>query len=215
MGIHASAVILGGVHLGPNADVGPFVIVGEPAGPVETDRSVTVETHIGPDAVIRSHTVIYAGNVIGRMLRTGHGVLIREHNRIGDSVSIGSHSVIEHHVIVGHAVRIHSNVFVPEYTVLEDFCWIGPNAVLTNARYPCSPDAKKTLQGPVLKRHSKIGANVTILPGVVIGARALVGAGSVVVNDVPDGKVVVGNPARIIGDVKDYAEYRDRDDSTR
>ena len=143
------------------------------------------------------------------------GTIVDESNRIGDSVSIGSHSVIEHHVIVGHAVRIHSNVFVPEYTVLEDSCWIGPNAVLTNARYPCSPDAKKTLQGPVLKRHSKIGANVTILPGVVIGARALVGAGSVVVNDVPDGKVVVGNPARIIGDVKDYAEYRDRDDSTR
>ena len=211
MRIHASAVILAGVHLGPNADVGPFVIVGE----MGEGASIPAETHVGPDAVIRSHTVIYAGNVIGRMLRTGHGVLIREHNRIGDSVSIGSHSVIEHHVTIGQAVRIHSNVFVPEYAVLEDSCWIGPNVVLTNARYPRSLDVKKSLKGPLLKRHSKIGANATILPGVVIGERALVGAGAVVVKDVPDGKVVVGNPARIIGDVADYAEYRERDDSAR
>jgi acetyltransferase-like isoleucine patch superfamily enzyme len=207
--IHPSALVLSGVHLGPNADVGPFVIVGEPGG----EGPASGDTHIGPDAIIRSHTVIYAGNVIGRMLRTGHGVLIREDNRIGDSVSIGSHSVIEHHVTIGQAVRIHSNVFVPEYTVLEDSCWIGPNAVLTNARYPRSVDVKKSLKGPLLKRHSKIGANATILPGVVIGEQALVGAGAVVVRDVPDGKVVAGNPARIIGDVKDYAEYRERDDS--
>ena len=72
---------------------------------------------------------------------------MREFNEIGDKVSVGTHSIIEHHVTVRDGVRIHSNVFVPEYTVLEEGVWIGPNAVLTNALYPNSRDAKKELMG--------------------------------------------------------------------
>lgn len=156
---------------------------------------------IGDNALIRSHTVIYGGNVIGDNFQTGHGVLIREENRIGDNVSIGSHSVVEHHVRIGNGVRTHSQVFVPEFTVLEDGCWIGPNVVLTNARYPLSKGAKGSLKGPTIRSRAKIGANATVLPGIVVGANALVGAGAVVVKDVPEGKVVAGNPAKIIKDV--------------
>jgi acetyltransferase-like isoleucine patch superfamily enzyme len=210
--IHTSAIIHRGVCLGTNADIGPFALIGEPGGQHPANPP---GTYIGDDAVIRSHTVIYAGNLIGRMLRTGHGTLIREDNRIGDSVSIGSHSVIEHHVAIGRDVRIHSNVFVPEYSILEDACWIGPNAVLTNARYPRSRDVKTLLRGPLLRCRSRIGANVTILPGVVVGEDALVGAGAVVVRDVPAGKIVVGNPARVIGDISDYPEYLEAHDPAR
>ena len=70
--------------------------------------------------------------------------------------------------------------------------------VLTNAKYPLSLLAKQTLKGPHIGRGAKVGANATILPGVVIGENALIGAGSVVVTDVPANAVVVGNPARII-----------------
>jgi acetyltransferase-like isoleucine patch superfamily enzyme len=101
-------------------------------------------------------------------------------------------------VQIGHRVRIHTQVFVPEFSVLEDDCWLGPHVVLTNAKYPLSPDAKKTLQGPRICRGAKIGANVTILPGRVVGQNALVGAGSVVTEDIPDNAVAVGNPARVI-----------------
>jgi NDP-sugar pyrophosphorylase family protein len=73
-----------------------------------------METRIGTGASINSHTVIYAGNRIGRNFRAGHHVLIRELNEIGDDVSIGSGSNVEHHVRIGHGVRLHSNVFVPE-----------------------------------------------------------------------------------------------------
>jgi acetyltransferase-like isoleucine patch superfamily enzyme len=191
-------VIYPNVVIGNNAILGHFVIIGEPPrGKAEGD----LMTIIGDDTVIRSHTVIYAGNTIGHSFQTGHGVLIREENVIGDNVSIGSHSVVEHHVKIGNGVRIHTQAFVPELSVLEDGCWIGPNAVLTNARYPLSRGVKESLKGPTIKAGAKIGANATILPGVIIGANALVGAGAVVVNDVPEGKVVVGNPARVIGDV--------------
>lgn len=193
------------VHLGADAEIGEYVVLGvPPRGHAPGD----LETRIGARAVIRSHTVIYAGNVIGDDFQTGHGVLIREANQIGHRVSVGSHSVIEHHVVIEDDVRIHSNAFVPESTVLEAGCWIGPNVVLTNARYPLSPRAKEELRGPIIESRAKVGANATVLPGVRIGANALVGAGAVVVRDVPPGKVVVGNPARVIGDVSDLAAYQ-------
>ncbi len=193
------------VHFGENASIGDFAIIGEPPRGKEPGE---LETHIGDCATIRSHTVIYAGNRIGKNFQTGHGVLIREENEIGDNVSIGSHSMVEHHVKIGSGVRLHSNVFVPEFSVLEDECWLGPNVVVTNARYPRSRNVKEQLEGATIKRRAKIGANATLLPGVTVGENALVGAGAVVVDDVPDNAVVVGNPAHIVKNVTDIEEYQ-------
>ena len=193
------------VHLGADAQIGEYVVLGVPP---RAHSPGELETRIGARAVIRSHTVIYAGNVIGDDFQTGHGVLIREANQIGHRVSVGSHSMVEHHVVIGDGVRIHSQVFVPEYTVLEDGCWLGPNVVLTNARYPLSRGVKERLQGPIIRARAKVGANATVLPGVVIGENALVGAGAVVVGDVPPGVVVAGNPARVIRDVSEIEEYK-------
>ena len=192
--------IYAGVELGPDCVLEDFAIIGAPPrGCKEGD----LKTIIGPNATIRSHTVIYAGNRIGTNFQTGNKANIRESNEIGHYVSIGTLSVIEHHVKIGDNVRIHTQVFIPEYSVLEDDSWLGPNVVLTNAKYPQSPGVKEKLQGPVIKKGAKIGANATILPGLVIGVNALVGAGSVVVADVPDGAVVAGNPARIIKTIQD------------
>lgn len=190
--------ILPGVKLGKNARIGDFVIIGVP--PVGAHKG-ELETIIGDNALLRSHTVIYAGNVIGRDFQTGHGAMIRESNRIGDRVSVGAGSVIEHDVEIGHDVRVHSQAFVPEFSTLEDGCWIGPNATLTNALHPLCPKVKDCLKGPTIRRGAKVGANATILPGLVVGEDALVGAGAVVVKDVPAAKVVVGNPATPVGDV--------------
>jgi acetyltransferase-like isoleucine patch superfamily enzyme len=188
--------------MGPPQFLGDFVIIGLP--PVPSDPCCW-ETEIGPGAFIRSHSVIYAGNRIGARLRTGHAVLIRELNEIGDDMSMGSHSEIAHHVRLGNRVTIHSNAFIPEYTILDDDSWIGPHAVLTNDPYPQSGNSAK--RGPHVLANARIGANATLLPGVVVGRNALVGAGAVVVRDVPDGTVVVGNPARVIKKVADLADY--------
>jgi acetyltransferase-like isoleucine patch superfamily enzyme len=187
--------IYGNVALGAGAVVEEFCIVGAPPRGT-TDGQLA--TRIGEGAVIRSHTVIYAGNVIGKNFQTGNKVNIRESNRIGDNVSVGTLSVIEHHVEIADNVRIHTQVFIPEYSVLEEGCWIGPNVVFTNAKYPLSPGVKDALAGPIIRKGAKIGANATILPGVIVGENALVGAGSVVARNVAPGEVVVGNPARVI-----------------
>jgi acetyltransferase-like isoleucine patch superfamily enzyme len=194
--------IYGGVELGTGTRVEDFVLVGVPP---RGKQDGELRTIIGAGSVIRSHSVIYAGNIIGDGFATGHGVMIREENQIGNQVSVGTHSVIEHHVTVGNGVRIHSQAFIPEYSVLEDGCWIGPNVVFTNAYHPLCPKVKECWKGPTIKRGAKIGANATLLPDITIGENALVGAGSVVVNDVPPGAVVAGNPAQVIKHVSELA----------
>ena len=188
------------VTLGQGAVVEDFCVVGAPP---RGSRDGELPTAIGEGAVIRSHTVIYSGNVIGRNFQTGNKVNIRESNRIGNNVSVGTLSVVEHHVEIADNVRIHTQAFIPEFSVLEEGCWIGPNVVLTNAKYPLSPGVKDQLAGPIVRKGAKIGANATILPGVVIGENALVGAGSVVVRDVAPGAVVAGNPARVIRQISE------------
>ena len=146
------------VELGAGSVVEDYCILGAPP---RGARDGELPTSLGDGAVVRSHTVIYAGNVIGRNFQTGNKVNIRESNRIGDNVSIGTLSVIEHHVEIEDNVRIHSQVFIPEYSMLEEGCWIGPQVVFTNAKYPLSPDAKDHLVGPVIRKGGKIGANAT------------------------------------------------------
>lgn len=188
--ISKTAIIHPGVELGERVTVEDYCVIGCP-----TASSKEKKTIIGNDAIIRSHTVIYAGNVIGDHFSTGNGVNIRENNRIGKNVSIGTHSVIEHHVVIEDGVRIHSQVFVPEYCHLKTMAWLGPNVVLTNAKYPQSPGVKEALVGVTIEESAIVGANCTILPGLSVGKKALIGAGSVVTKNVGENEVVVGSPA--------------------
>jgi acetyltransferase-like isoleucine patch superfamily enzyme len=191
--IAATAIIHPNVKLGKNVIIEDYCIIGSPA------RDATeAETVIGDNAIIRSHTVIYAGNRIGNNFQTGNKANIRELNVIGNNVSVGTLSVIEHHVTIADGVRIHTQAFVPEFTELKEDAWLGPNVVITNAKYPRSPNSKNELKGAVVGKNAKIGAGAVILPGVVIGKNALVGAGSVVTKDVADDAIVVGNPAEFL-----------------
>lgn len=203
--ISDKAIIYPNVKIGEKCIIEDFVIIGVP--PKWYDIG-DLETVIGDNALIRSHAVIYAGNKIGNNFQTGNKTNIRELNEIGNDVSIGTLSVVEHHVKIGNGVRIHTQVFIPEFTVLEDDCWIGPNAVITNAKYPKSPTVKKELKGVYIKKNAIIGANATLLPGIIIGEFALIGAGSVVTKDVTAKAVVAGNPAKVIKDISEIESYK-------
>jgi acetyltransferase-like isoleucine patch superfamily enzyme len=189
--IAATAIVHPGVILGGNLVVEDFCIIGAPFRGQPED-TVTV---IGDNAVIRSHTVIYAGNRIGSNFQTGNKANIRECNTIGDNVSIGTLSVVEHHVVIADNVRIHTQAFIPEFSVLEEGCWIGPQVTVTNARFPQSPTVKNELAGAVIGKRAKIGAGATLLPGITIGENSLIGAGSVVTRSVDADGIYAGNPA--------------------
>ncbi len=185
------------VIIGNNARIGEYVLLGvEP-------RKPTRKLQIGNNAVIRSHTVIYAGNKIGDNFQTGHGALIRENNVIGNNVSIGSHTVVERENIIEDDVRIHSHCFIPEFVIIKKKAWIGPRVTILNVLHPPCPKWEECAKNVVIEENAKIGGNVTILPRVKIGKNSLIGAGSVVTKDVPPDSVVAGNPARVIKKVKE------------
>lgn len=117
---------------------------------------------------------------------------------IGKNCNICAHTLIEDDVFVGDDVTIKSGVFLWAGTVIGDRVFIGPNATFTNDRMPRSKVYPDSFVGVVVEDGASIGANATILPGIRIGKNAMIGAGSVVVSDVPANSVLVGNPAKVI-----------------
>jgi acetyltransferase-like isoleucine patch superfamily enzyme len=193
------ARIFDGVVLGDGAYVDETAIIGVP--PVGAEEGA-LETLIGPGAVIRSHTVIYAGVSIGARLSTGHGAMIREDNVLGDDVSVGTNAVLEYGNRLGNHVRVHSGCFL-ENGVVEDNVFLGPHVVFTDDPHPMCPRYRDCVGGPTVRRQASIGANVTLLPGVEVGEGALIGAGSVVADDVEAGVVAAGNPAKAVKRIED------------
>ena len=175
--------------IGPGHSIDPGVLLGYVTGrPIELSATV-----IGADAVIRSGTVIYAAVRIGDGLQTGHNVVIREQNQIGDRLNIWNNSAIDYGCTIGHNVKIHNNVYICQYTIIEDDVFIAPGVMTANDLYPVNYEG---LKGPIIKKGARIGANVTLLPGVTIGEGALIGSGSVVTRDIPPGSIAYGSPAR-------------------
>ena len=134
---------------------------------------------------------------IGKDTRVWQFSVIFENARIGENCNICAHTLIENDVVIGNNVTIKSGVFLWDGTRVEDDVFIGPNATFTNDLMPRSKIYPDVFNGITLKRGASIGANATILPGITIGCKAMVGAGAVVTKDVPDYAVVVGNPATI------------------
>lgn len=119
--------------------------------------------------------------------------------RIGRDCNICDHVFIENDVIIGDRVTVKSGVQLWDGLRVADDVFIGPNATFSNDKYPRS----KQYQTQVLQTHvgrgASIGGGAAILPGLRIGARAMIGAGAVVTQDVPARAIVFGNPARIVG----------------
>ncbi len=187
------------IPLEDDSEIDAGVVLGYPTGRAIEDRQLL----IGPRARIRHGTVIYGGTSIGSSLQTGHNVTIREENIIGNNLSIWNNSTIDYGCRIGSNVKIHSNVYVAQFTTIEDDVFLAPGVTIANDPRPGCALAKECMRGPTIKRGAQVGCNVTILPNVVIGEGSLVGAGSVVVRDVPPRSVVVGNPARVLKAVDD------------
>lgn len=142
-------------------------------------------TTIGPRTRIWAFAHILAGAKIGADCNIGHGVFV------------------ESDVIVGDRVTIKPGVQLWDGTRLADDVFIGPNVTFTNDPFPRSRAWQKSIPVTTIDRGASIGANATLLPGISVGERAMIGAGAVVTTDVPPFALVYGNPASIQGYVLD------------
>lgn len=202
---------------------GPVILGKPPRGKCEGE----LELIIGESAVIRPFTTLYAGSVFGDRFQTGQGVSIRENNRIGNDVSIGTNSVLEFDNVIGDRSRVHSGCFL-EMTAIGSDVFVGPNVVFTDDPHPMGCAHYKECKGGVtVEDLARIGANCTLLPGVVVGRNSLVGAGSVVIRNVDPDSVFAGNPAVFVKKISDltcppgfyqrpyeWAPYQRRSDET-
>lgn len=199
-------IIYDNVEIGDNTIICNDCVIGEPLNDYyfEGNSYVNPKTIIGADSLIRSHTIIYAGNITGDHFRTGHRVTIRENTVFGSYCSLGTLNDIQGYSKFGDYCRLHSNVHIGMHSTLGNFVFVYPYVVFTNDPTPPSD----ICIGPTIGDFSQIATGSVLLPGVKIGRHCLVGACSSVTKDVPDYQLVVGVPAKVLKDVR---EIKDRE----
>ena len=196
--IEARTIIRSGTVLGDNAIIGSNCIIGEHTMNRYHNHSEMGELHIGDHCLIRSGTVIYTDSSIENNVKTGHNVVIREKSIIGQNVSVGTLCDIQGDCKIGDYVRLHSNVHVGQKSVIDDFVWIFPYVILTNDPTPPS----ENLLGVHIHSFAIVATNSILLPGVEVFGDSLIGAGAIVTKNVEKYSVVVGNPAKCVGDTR-------------
>jgi UDP-2-acetamido-3-amino-2,3-dideoxy-glucuronate N-acetyltransferase len=154
-----------------------------------------------PDNIyIHPSSVIDEGARIGSGTKVWHFSHLMPGSVVGENCIIGQNVFIDRNVSIGNGVKIQNNVSVYNGVSIENDVFLGPSVVFTNVINPRSFIERKNEFKPTLvKQGATIGANATILCGIEIGAYALIGAGAVVVKNVPDFALIVGNPAKQIG----------------
>jgi UDP-2-acetamido-3-amino-2,3-dideoxy-glucuronate N-acetyltransferase len=144
---------------------------------------------------------------IGTGTKIWHFSHIMSDCTIGDNCNIGQNVVISPQVVLGNNVKVQNNVSVYTGVICEDDVFLGPSMVFTNVINPRSAVTRKEeYKKTIVQKGASIGANATIVCGITIGKFAMIGAGAVVIKDIPDYGLVVGNPSRQIGWVSEYGD---------
>lgn len=137
--------------------------------------------------------------MIGARTKIWQFSVVLENAKIGENSNICAHTLIENDVSIGNNVTVKSGVYLWDGITLEDNVFIGPCVTFTNDKHPRSKQYPEEFLRTVVGEGASIGANATILPGIKIGKKSMIGAGAVVTKDVPENAIVVGNPAFIKG----------------
>jgi acetyltransferase-like isoleucine patch superfamily enzyme len=202
-----NVVIYPGTVIGEGCRIGDNVVLGKQ--PALSPRSTAVREELRPlelgaGTVVSTGAVVFAGTTTGEGVILGDQSCVRERCVLGDGVVVGRGSLVENDTTVGARTKIQANAYVTAYSTLEEDVFVAPGVVTTNDNFMGRTEKRHALRrGPTLRRGARVGGGAVLLPGIEVGEEAFVGAGAVVIGDVPARAVVVGNPARQIRDVPD------------
>jgi acetyltransferase-like isoleucine patch superfamily enzyme len=205
--IHPTAIVYPGTVLGDDVKVLEYAVVGKQ--PTLSPRSTAKReqlppAELGPGTTVSTGAIVFAGARLGARVIVGDQACVRERVTIGDDVVVGRGALVENDVTIGALTKIQADAYITAYSTLEESVFIAPCVVTTNDNFMGRTERRRELvKGPTIRRGARVGGGAILCPGVEIGEEAFVGAGAVVVGDVPARAVVVGNPARQIRDVPD------------
>jgi acetyltransferase-like isoleucine patch superfamily enzyme len=196
-----NAVIYEGTEIGAGCTIGAAAVLGKAPQSAATSINKTPGDlpvlRIGENAIVGAHAVIYRGTVIGQNCLIADLSFVRENTQIDDFVIIGTHVTIENRVKIGAYSKIQTGAYITAATTLAEHVFIAPCVVTTNDNFMGRTEERfQHWGGPTIQRGARVGADVTLLPNVVVGEEAFVAAGSIVTQDVPARTLVMGSPAK-------------------
>jgi len=202
--IHDYVTICDGVRLGARTEVFEGAVLGHPpratlavSRPLAKRHSSTI---IAPDCVLSPHVVVYSDVRIGRGTLVGDGASIREGSRIGSRCLIGRNVSVNYNALIGNDTKVMDSTHITGNTTIGSHVFIGPLvATVNDNRMGAQGYRPRSVRGPTIQNHVRVGAGAIILPGIVIGEGSVIGAGSVVTRNVPPRRLVMGVPARDVG----------------
>jgi acetyltransferase-like isoleucine patch superfamily enzyme len=203
--IAETAVVYPGTVIGEGCQILDGAVVGKQPSlsPRSTaKREELPPAELGAGTIVSTGAIVFAGTRLGERVIVGDQACVRERVEIGDDVVIGRGSLVENDTTIGRLTKIQAMAYITAYSTLEDEVFIAPCVQTTNDNFMGRTEKRRELmKGPTIRRGARVGGGAVLCPGVEIGAEAFVGAGAVVVRDVPARVVVVGNPARVLRDV--------------
>jgi len=205
--VSETAVVYPGTVIGDGCKILDYAVVGKQ--PTLSPRSTTKQEllpplELGAGTIVSTGAVVFAGTRLGERVIVGDQACVRERCELGDDAVVGRGSLVENDTSVGSRTKIQANAYVTAYSTLEDDVFIAPCVATTNDNFMGRTERRHELRkGPTIRRGARIGGAAVLLPGVEIGEEAFVGAGAIVIRDVPPRAVVVGSPARQIREVPD------------
>ena len=203
--VHPSAIVYPGTILGEGVKVLENAVVGKQPSlsPRSTARREPLPpSEIGDGTIVSTGAIVFAGTRIGARVIVGDQACVRERVDVGDDVVIGRGVLVENDTTIGALTKIQADAYITAYSTLEDNVFIAPCVVTTNDNFMGRTERRHALRkGPTIRRGARIGGGAILCPAVEIGEEAFVGAGAVVIKDVPPRVLVVGNPARVLRDV--------------
>jgi acetyltransferase-like isoleucine patch superfamily enzyme len=200
-----TAVVYPGTVIGEGCRILDYAVVGKQptlSARSTADRKELPPLELGAGTIVSTGAVVFAGTAIGARVIVGDQACVRERCTLGDDVVIGRGALVENDTSVGALTKIQAHAYITAYSTLEEEVFIAPCVITTNDNFMGRTERRHELRrGPTVRRRARVGGAAVLLPGVEIGEEAFVGAGAVVIKDVPARAVVVGNPARQVREV--------------